>query len=759
MRRIFFITGIVLLGIVSACRGEKEITEEKPRTKTMVIDAGEPATRTAVQVSGSDYSVTWSKGDLIAVAEIIEANFTIEGGPSASETVYSTELPADTEQASFSVTLADRTSAAENPKGGDFKYIGVYPPGSLYSVNWSGHNRADWVEKWGDTTTPDHAVLLVELPTYQNPRASSFDPNADLLVSAPVTSSSQPNNISMSFARVGTIAKITLKGLPAGKTVERGVFTFSEEWPGAYIVEYDPVLQKTGVFSKSSGRIDFYPQEVFVNDDGEAVIWLRTLSGTLRNWFKFEVSLADGGKGGGEPEKYEKRVDLSSLGRTISFPESGVTTFGVMMEKHYDLVMNLTSYEAAETSLTLNMHYDLAGKPHTTVQYGLIRFAPETVDPLSSVSLSTAATEDITYLTPDGEGNVSHTFTGLTPDTDYCYLPFIAVDGTEYHPEYSYISLHTLKHYSYSEPGLVDMGLPSGTKWATFNLGSNSPLSEGYYFAWGEVRPTESFTNSYSSKYWYQWRWDATGLARKYSTIAAYGQGDLMDMKTVLDAEDDAASVCLGGEWRTPTSADFKELFQNCTQSTVEGGYVFTSRINGNSITFPACGYYSGNAKVTDGETIMMTSSLFVDGISSRNSALCAKMKSPNAAYSETAGSTRGYMKYNVRPVKGGTRTGFEWTTHCSVSEISGGQAVVRGEYLVPEDLGNYKDYLYTVNLRSDISDYTSPVSISRNGSHTFTGLTPGTTYYYWVTWECKLITNTSQGLFGVSEVRSFVAE
>ena len=155
----------------------------------------------------------------------------------------------------------------------------------------------------------------------------------------------------------------------------------------------------------------------------------------------------------------------------------------------------------------------------------------------------------------------------------------------------------------------------------------------------------------------------------------------------------------------------------------------------------------------------MMTSSLFVDGISSRNSALCAKIKSPNAAYSETAGSTRGYMKYNVRPVKGGTRTGFEWTTHCSVSEISGGQAVVHGEYLVPEDRDNYKDYLYTVNLRSDISDYTSPVSISRNGSHTFNGLTPGTTYYYWVTWECKLITNTSQGLFGVSEVRSFVAE
>lgn len=758
MRRIFFITGIVLLGIVNACRGEKEIAEEKSRTKTMVIDAGEPATRTAVQVSGSDYSVTWSKGDQIAVAEIIEANFTIEGGPSASETVYSTELPADTKQATFSVTLQDRTSTEENPREDDFTYIGVYPPTGLYGVQWTGNNRAEWEQHWGNTTMEDHAVLLVELPTFQRPTATSFDPNADLLVSAPVTSTTQPSNISMSFARVGTIAKITLKGLPAGKTVERGVFTFSEEWPGAYIVEYDPVLQKTGVFSKSSGRIDFYPQEVFVNDDGEAVIWLRTLSGTLRNWFKFEVSLADGGKGGGEPEKYEKRVDLFSLGRTISFPESGVTTFGVTMEKHYDLVMNLTSYEAAETSLTLNMHYDLAGKPHTTVQYGLIRFAPETVDPLSSVSLSTAATEDITYLTPDGEGNVSHTFTGLTPDTDYRYLPFIVVDGTEYHPEYS-ISLHTLKQYSYTEPALVDMGLPSGTKWATFNLGSDSPLSEGYYFAWGEVRPAESFTNSYSSKYWYQWRWDAKGLARKYSTIAAYGQGDLMDMKTVLEAEDDAASVCLGGEWRTPTSADFKELFNNCNQSTVEGGYVFTSRINGNSITFPACGFYSGNTKVTNGETIMMTSSLFVDGLSSRNSALCAKIKSPQAAYSETAGSTRGFMKYNIRPVSGGVRAGYKWTAHCSVTDISGGSATVHGEFLVSEDLDNYQDYSYMVYLCPDVTSYSPGIPISRDGSHIFTGLELGTTYYYWVSWECKLRSNTSQHDFGASEVRSFVAE
>lgn len=756
MRQVLSIAGIILLAISTSCHSEKESVEENPRTKTMVIEAGEPATRTAVQFDGSNYNVSWTMGDQIALAEVIEANFTIEKGPSPEQVVCSTALPADTELATFSVTLQDRTSLEENPQGDVFKYIGVYPPGGFYSVNWTGHNRAEWEEHWGNTTMEDHAVLLVELPTFQRPTATSFDPAADLLVSAVVSSATQPDNITMNFARVGTIAKITLKGLPAGKVVESGIFSFSEEWPGAYIVEYDPVLQKTGVFNKSSGQIVFNPQDVSVNEQGEAVIWLRTLSGTLRNWFKFELTLTDGGKGGGEPEKYVKRIDLSSMGRTLTFPESGVATFSVTLEKHYNLVMRLRSREVAETSLTLNMHYDLSGKPHTTASYGLIRFAPETVDPLINVSLSTAAPEDVVYLTPDGEGNASHTFTGLTPDTNYCYMPFIVVDGTEYHPEYSYISVRTLKQYSYAEPSLVDLGLPSGTQWASFNLGADSPLAEGYYYAWGEVRPTETFTNDYSSKYWYQWGWQAVGKARKYSISAAYGQDNLMDMKTVLEAEDDAASVCLGGEWRTPTSADFKELFVNCTKTTVDGGYVFTSEINGNSITFPACGFYSGKSKVTEGETIMMTSSLSAPA---SNSALCAKIKSPHASYTETGGSTRGYMRYNVRPVKGGVRAGYEWTAHCSVSDISGGSATVHGEFLVPEDLVNYQDYSYVVYLRSDVTSYSPGTPISRGGSHTFTGLTPGTTYYYWVSWECKLRTNTAMGKSNLSEVRSFVAQ
>ena len=749
---------MTLLACVVACQSEVSLDPAASPVKTITVQAGEPGTRTSVQVDGSKFSVNWSAGDMIAVAEIINANFGLDKGPAPYQYDYSEPLDADAASASFTVSLTDRSSAEENPTGDVFSYVGVYPAFGLYSVNWTGDDRAAWEENWGDTTTPDHATLLVELPTYQSPTADSFDPQADLLVSQVVTSATQPDNLSMRFARVGTIVKVTLTGLTPGMNVEYGTFTFPMSWTGAYVVEYDPVLQRTGVFGKSSGQISFMPQGVTVNGDGEAVIWLRTLSGTLDDWFGFKVILTPGTKGGTD-QQFEKKVDLKKLGKTLSFPESGMTAFSVAMEPYYELVMEMTSYEAGETSLTMNMHYDLAGKPHTTASYGLIRFDPETPDPLQTVSISSAAPGDVIYLEPDGEGNVSYTDTGLTPDTWYCYLPFIVVDGNEYHPEYSYLSMQTLKHYDYAEPELVDMGLPSGTKWASFNLGSVAPEVEGYYYAWGEVRPTTSFTSSYSSKYWYQYRYDYPGYAKKYSTVAGAAQDNLVDLKTVLDPEDDAATVCLGGDWRTPTSADFGELFGNCDISVVDGNYVYTSKFNGNSITFPACGYYRGYSKSEDSRTLMMTASMYVDGKTSYNSVWCADVKWGQPEYSETQGSTRGYFKYNVRPVKGGARAGYEWTAHTSATVLGGGKATVHSEFLVPEDLANYQDYTYSVLLGTDVRNNFSATAKTRDGNYTYSDLTPGTTYYYYVCWECRQITNTSLHKYGASEVRSFVAE
>lgn len=769
MKRLFVNAIAILLACATACQLEPA-TVETNAVRTMTVHAGSADTRTAVQVDGNEFHVNWTAGDRIAVAEIIEANFklTEEPRPAAYQQADSDPLAADAATASFNVSLTDRTSAAENPSGDSFRYVGVYPAYSLYSVNWTGDDRQEWEEHWGNNTIEDHSTLFVNMPTNQSPRADSFDPEADLMVSEMIVSATQPSELTMRFARVGTIAKITLKGLPAGMNVEYGTFTFPQTWPGAYVVEYDPVLQRIGKFNKPSGLISFNPQEVTVDGNGEAVIWLRTLSGTLDGWFKFDVTLTEGkggkgGKGGGEPERYEKYVDLAALGRTISFPESGVTAFSVTMEKHYDINMHNENLVEGETTIETDIVFDLGGKPYTTASYGMISFPTGTVDPFTTVRLESAAPEDIVELTPDGTGRAHFSASGLTPDTDYCFMPFVTLDGVTYYPEYSYFTYHTQKHYDYPEPDLVDLGLPSGTKWASFNLGSNAPETAGYYYAWGEVRPTETFSNSYSSKYWYQFSYAYQGYAKKYSTNAAFGQDDLLDMKTVLDPEDDAATVNLGGDWRTPTSVDWGELFENCTRTGLpeDAGYVYTSKINGASITIPNCGYYAGKSK--ESRTFLMSATMWGEGNNSRNSVWIADAQWGQHEYTETAGSTRGYIKLNVRPVKGGVRAEYAWTAHCTDSNVSGGSATITGHFLVPEDLANYTNYVYTAHLLTDpVSGTTTKKEFTRNGDYgnaVFGGLTPGTKYYYYVSWECRLITNTSIHNGGCSEVRCFTAQ
>jgi hypothetical protein len=138
----------------------------------------------------------------------------------------------------------------------------------------------------------------------------------------------------------------------------------------------------------------------------------------------------------------------------------------------------------------------------------------------------------------------------------------------------------------------VDLGLPSGLKWANMNVGAESPEDYGDYFTWGEVTPQSD--NAYS---WESYKW-SNGNDRsitKYCTRSDYGNDGFTDTKTVLDAEDDAAHVNWGGDWRMPTLADFQELIDNTTSewTTQNGvkGRKFTSKTNSNSIFLPAAGY------------------------------------------------------------------------------------------------------------------------------------------------------------------------
>ena len=138
----------------------------------------------------------------------------------------------------------------------------------------------------------------------------------------------------------------------------------------------------------------------------------------------------------------------------------------------------------------------------------------------------------------------------------------------------------------------VDLGL--SVKWATCNVGANSPEEYGDYFAWGETDMKSEFT-------WENYKFRTSGDSRKnvkfskYNTQSSYGP---VDDITVLQRGDDVACAKWGGNWRMPTKAEFEELLEKCNKerTTYNGvkGYQFTSKTNGKSIFLPAAGNRSG---------------------------------------------------------------------------------------------------------------------------------------------------------------------
>ena len=148
-----------------------------------------------------------------------------------------------------------------------------------------------------------------------------------------------------------------------------------------------------------------------------------------------------------------------------------------------------------------------------------------------------------------------------------------------------------LNNYEY-----VDLGLPSGLKWAAYNVGASSPEEYGGYYAWGETEEKEDY-------YWETYKWcnGSYDTMTKYCTDSSYGT---VDNKTVLDLEDDVAHVKWGGDWRMPTTEEQQELIYNCswewTALNGVNGYKVTGP-NGNSIFLPAAGYRHGTVVLSRG--------------------------------------------------------------------------------------------------------------------------------------------------------------
>ena len=186
---------------------------------------------------------------------------------------------------------------------------------------------------------------------------------------------------------------------------------------------------------------------------------------------------------------------------------------------------------------------------------------------------------------------------GLSADTKYYYCAWLFLNNMQY--EFGEIkTFETLSandsntgnggSADYNGHAYVDLGL--SVKWATCNVGATKPEEYGNYYAWGETTPKTTY--SWST---YKWCNGSSTTMTKYCTDSDYGT---VDNKTVLDKEDDAAAVNMGGSWRMPTKAEQDELQTKCTwtwtydyNGTGVAGRIVTSKTNGNSIFLPAAGY------------------------------------------------------------------------------------------------------------------------------------------------------------------------
>ena len=155
----------------------------------------------------------------------------------------------------------------------------------------------------------------------------------------------------------------------------------------------------------------------------------------------------------------------------------------------------------------------------------------------------------------------------------------------------------------------VDLCLPSGTKWATCNVGADKETDCGLYFAWGETVGYSGITDT--KKFgWRDYKFSKCGSNKfiKYNDT---------DGKKVLDLCDDAAHTHMGGKWHMPTIEQIRELKSNTISDWVTNyngsgvnGILFTSKSDtSKKLFFPASGCVSNFVSESAGKVCYYWSS------------------------------------------------------------------------------------------------------------------------------------------------------
>ena len=269
----------------------------------------------------------------------------------------------------------------------------------------------------------------------------------------------------------------------------------------------------------------------------------------------------------------------------------------------------------------------------------------------------------------------------ITPNVSYC----IAEDEVHYNP-YDRFNGH----------GYVDLGLPSGTLWATTNIGATTPEGYGNYYAWGETKPKADYS-------WSTYKFNPSGDG---STMTKYNETDGL---TTLEAEDDVAHVLWGGEWHIPTQAQMQELIDNCTWTwdTVNEINGYTVSGNGNSIFFPCAGFYRATSPNYVGSRGTYWSSLLNNSKSYNANALyyfnSNNIHADSFSYRYNGNSVRPVIELPV-----GTPMGVQYTIASDSSNVR------------TATVGNREDNLRTLNVTMDSGSLYDVTFVFKGDIHTW---------------------------------------
>lgn len=176
----------------------------------------------------------------------------------------------------------------------------------------------------------------------------------------------------------------------------------------------------------------------------------------------------------------------------------------------------------------------------------------------------------------------------------------------------SYKSTGSDKGYNY-----VDLGLPSGNKWATCDLGSTIVEKIGDTYPWGDLEPDSDYEDQKRPHKFNdliecdQKKNNSGNITDIRERWKCFIEADVLDSNLVLTPNNDAATVIIGSHWKIPTSKDYQELFDNTTPciTSLRGvrGVVFKSTSNGNAIFIPGGWHLLSDASIKEKDRVMGT--------------------------------------------------------------------------------------------------------------------------------------------------------